>query len=665
MGTWKISTKDCIHRLRPSRAMGPRSFGRRCTTMVIALLSFAAAYSGQLVSVCAAAAQTAGKAASPAGTASLSGTVDAPKPFKAARVYIRNVDKRMLYTVFTNAGAFRAVALFPGNYEVNVQAVGLESDIQNVVLKAGEHQSVKLSLRDAANPEQQPSAVQDRQKNVAVQSYDEVYPPGPGRVVLEKVCMNCHGENFFPMRPASQEGWQQRLDYMMGKNLYDRDRMGTGEGALAPPATGYRFGLQDREDALAYLSKNFGPDAGRRTVRTDPEIPLDETKLGKAEYIEYYLAPDAPDQAKGLSDVSSVGMSEAGAVTRTKRIGFTVQLDPQGNAWLTDRGFPNRLVKLDPRTGDQKDYPMPDPTGGIHDLLVDRDDHIWMVNNNPSPYTKEPMLNQFTIETETWKQFDPDPDNTMRTSNKHGAVGTEMDSKGNIYSVWSMTGVLVKYDRETGKFATFRMPTPAANLYGLTVDKNDNLWSANWTSGKLVKFDTVTHQITEFAPPTWPANIRRGPGADSKNNIWFGIWAAGPRPGKIAMLDQGTGRITEWTIPHRGASPYEATVDRDDNVWFPEEGTTDRPPVIGRFNTKDKTFVFYPKPQFGADTANLKQTEDGSIWYVPRGTTAPGFGVLYPDMDQIKTLAARPLNGPPGLAFKMAAAPKSTGATAQ
>jgi streptogramin lyase len=350
-------------------------------------------------------------------------------------------------------------------------------------------------------------------------------------------------------------------------------------------------------------------------------------------------------------------MSEAGAQGRTKRIGFTIQLDGQGTAWLTDRGFPNRLVKLDPRTGVQKDYQMPDPTGGIHDLLVDREGHIWLVNNNPSPYTKEPMLNQFTIETEKWKQFDPDPDNTMRTTNKHGAVGTEMDSKGNIYSVWSMTGVLVKYDKETSKFTTFRMPTPASNLYGLTVDKNDNLWSANWTNGKLVKFDTVTHQITEFAPPTWPANIRRGPGADSKNNIWFGIWAAGNRAGKIDMLDQTTGRITEWSIPHRGASPYEATVDRDDNIWFPEEGTTDRPPVIGRFNPRDKTFTFYPKPQFGADTANLKQTEDGSIWYVPRGTTAPGFGVLYPDMDQIKTLAARPLNGPPGLAFKMAPAP--------
>src|SRR5690242_16762548 len=52
------------------------------------------------------------------GTASLTGTVDAAKPFKAAQVYLRNLDTRMLYMVFTNAGKFRAVALLPGSYEI-------------------------------------------------------------------------------------------------------------------------------------------------------------------------------------------------------------------------------------------------------------------------------------------------------------------------------------------------------------------------------------------------------------------------------------------------------------------------------------------------------------------------------------------------------------------
>src|SRR5215470_1270499 len=84
------------------------------------------------------------------GTASLSGTVESTTPFKAAQVFIRNVDKRILYMVYTNAGQFRAVALFPGNYEINVAAKGLESGVQKLVVKPGDNPKVKLSLHSTA-----------------------------------------------------------------------------------------------------------------------------------------------------------------------------------------------------------------------------------------------------------------------------------------------------------------------------------------------------------------------------------------------------------------------------------------------------------------------------------------------------------------------------------
>ncbi len=62
------------------------------------------------------------------GTASLSGTVSSSQPFKAAQVYIRNVDKGIVYMVYTHDGRFRAVALFPGNYEISASTKHLESD---------------------------------------------------------------------------------------------------------------------------------------------------------------------------------------------------------------------------------------------------------------------------------------------------------------------------------------------------------------------------------------------------------------------------------------------------------------------------------------------------------------------------------------------------------
>src|SRR5216117_2918873 len=94
------------------------------------------------------------QAAGIAGTASVSGTVDSAVPFKAAQVFVRNVDKRILYMVYSNAGQFRAVALFPGNYEVRASVKGFESDVQKLVLKAGDNPKLKLSLRSTAGASQ-------------------------------------------------------------------------------------------------------------------------------------------------------------------------------------------------------------------------------------------------------------------------------------------------------------------------------------------------------------------------------------------------------------------------------------------------------------------------------------------------------------------------------
>ena len=232
------------------------------------------------------AAQSPERTGSLAGSASLTGTVEAPRPFTAARVYARNTDRRILYMVYTAAGRFRAVGLLPGSYEVNVQAAGLVSDVQHLAIGAGDRPHISVSLRDAASPDRFPSAVDTPALDLTLQSYDEIFPPGPGRRVLEEVCMVCHGENFAPRRPRDAAGWQAALDLMMGRSLFERERVSSTEGILALPASHFRFGFQDRKDLLDYLIAHFGADSTPRAVRPETDIPLDEAALGKAQFIE-------------------------------------------------------------------------------------------------------------------------------------------------------------------------------------------------------------------------------------------------------------------------------------------------------------------------------------------------------------------------------------------
>ena len=628
-----------------SRRCRPTGFTRALLLVTAVASSLVAAYAVFAVSGWMAATPATVQAAAPAGTASLSGTVTSTAPFKAAQVSLRNVDKRILYMVYTNAGQFRAVALFPGNYEVSVSTKALESGVQKLVLRAGDNPPVKLSLA--------PAQTSTTSAATEEHSYEDLYPPGPGRDVAERTCIVCHGENFLPSRPATVAGWTARVDFMQGKTLFDRPAGAYAEGLLTFRNSALRFSRQDREDLLAYMVKNFGPDAKPRTVRIEQEMPFDEAKLSKAMYIEIYLTPDPPGQATNSPEFNKLTQSFVG-----RRVGQDVRFDQDGNVWLTDRGYPHRLVKLDPRTGQQKDFVLPDPKNGIHEVLVDRSGMLWLPEHSGTQPSNTKRLLGFNPKTEKFEQMIPlDPDNVVRNTIKW-TQSLALDSKDNIYVGWIMGGALSKYDRATRKVTVFPLPTNNAIVYGVVADRTDNIWMADWGTGNVVKFDTHNNQWTTFTPPTYPGHVRRL-NVDAQNNIWFGIYSGGKRPGKLVKLDQSNNKMTEYTIPRQFSQPYDVAQDAEGNIWAPDSGGSAA--ALWKFNPRDSTFTLYPKPQRTADTPKIQVTRDGAIWYSPRGSlNAPSFGVLYPDMDKITNLGAYYLNGPPGYPFKPASERQGT-----
>src|ERR1700722_12679747 len=83
------------------------------------------------------------------GLGSISGTVKAPKEFKAAKVYVKNLDKNVVYMVFTDGGRYEAVDLFPGNYEVSVTKNGFTgSDVQKITIAPGASATADFMLKE-------------------------------------------------------------------------------------------------------------------------------------------------------------------------------------------------------------------------------------------------------------------------------------------------------------------------------------------------------------------------------------------------------------------------------------------------------------------------------------------------------------------------------------
>ena len=590
------------------------------------------------------------------GTATLSGMVTASQPFQAAQVYIRNLDKGIVYMVYTQGGRFRAVALFPGNYEISASTKHLESDVQTFVVEAGNAAEVSLAMRELGGdapalviPSGRTAMESGASGLFEYESYDEIYPPGPGKEVAEQVCMVCHGENFFPSRPATDRQWMSRIDHMVGSTLGEQDPTRYGQGLLSFRASTFRFGRQDRDDLLAYVVKNFGPDSKPRRVRIEKQTPIDEGALSKAMYIEYYLSVDG--SGEGNNDPKW-------ARDRVSRYGQDPRFDADGNVWLVDRGIPHRLVKLDPRTGEQKEWLYPDPRNGNHEILIDPTGMIWLPEHRGRTGDNEKRLLGVNPKTEEFEyQIPMDPDNVVRNPTKF-LQSLAMDSKGNIYVGWIMGGAISKWDRATGEVSVFRIPTPHAIPYGVVADRNDNIWIALWSGGKIVKFDTSNNSWTEFTAPTYPAHTRRL-NVDSQNNIWWGIYSAGKRSGKLVKLDQVSGKMTEWDIPQQNAEPYDVASDPEGGIWAADVGQrTDGEygASLWRFDPQTERFTFYPKPQRHADSPKIQVTGEGAVWYSPRGSReAPAFGVLYPDMDKIDSLGAYYTYGPPGYPFEVPA----------
>jgi streptogramin lyase len=568
-----------------------RSWIHRKGVMLVALAALAL--------VCGVSNALAKEAGELAGLAKASGTVTSEKPFKAAKVYFRNPEKRMVYMVYTAAGKFQAMNIMPGNYDVSVETLGLESDVQKVELKAGGSVNLKFSLHDAVR---KPGTVQTL-------SYDEIYPQGEGRKIVERTCIGCHGPNYLPSHQWNAEQWNSAINLMS-----------EGGSPAIPPAL---LTPDRREILVKYLVDNFGPKSELRSL-AQAGMPLDESKLSKAMYIEFYMPPDPP----GLYNNDPMYANLPGQPFGNRRAGQDVLLY-DGYAYATDRGTPQRIARVNPRTGEWRSFLMPHPTKGIHDFTIDKDGVIWI----PEWMGPDNYFDAFDTKTEQWVATYPmDPDHVLKGAVHSQAI--QIDSQHNIYMNWNLGSAMTRFDWQTKKAKVTPMPNPQSFLYGVVKDSKDNIWISEFRGGKLARMDAKTQEITEFKPTTYPALIRRLT-VDTHDMVWYDLFSAG----KFGRLDPTTGKTTEWEVPFAGSQPYSIKQALgSDDVWISDGGAGG---ALLLFDPAAATFVIYPTPQI-TDQPLVRIAKDGAVWYCPRSSPKGGIGVLYPDMTKMSTLGAYP-----------------------
>ena len=549
-----------------------------------------------------------------AGTARMSGTVTAENPFIAAKVYARNLDKDMLYMVYTAEGHYTTINLMPGGYEVWAEKDGLKSEHTKLRMEAEVDLRLDFSLKPGPD---YPLTFRSRVKEGVLQvSYDEMYPAGPGKEILERTCMACHGQAFLPPRKMNKIAWNAIIGLMLDP--------GANRGAMIQEGSGVGTITAEERDLLAdYLSNNFGPDSPDRVLKIDVEYPLDEQVLSKAMFIEY-LMPLSPD-----TDITARASNQTNGRHRV----IEPHIDNTGNIWATNSFI--GLSKLDPRTAEFSHYPYgldhnnPDPNILGHGLTVDSDNSVFWIEFFGR------HVGRLNPATGKMDRFPIDESGEVRNVQGHTPG---LDSQENVWFTVITGNKIGKWDRITEKVSLFEIPTANSFPYGMDVDENDEVWFAELFGCKVGRFNTRTEEFTEYPALASPCAMNRLT-VDADGVVWYSL----VRTGKLGKLDPKTGEQVEYDIlPFRAESkivasgPYGIISDQNGQVWFGDHGLGG---ALIRFDPDSEVFTYYPDPR-QTDHPNIDITREGAIVYTTRSNWQSAIGIFYPDVSKMTGFGA-------------------------
>jgi virginiamycin B lyase len=261
-----------------------------------------------------------------------------------------------------------------------------------------------------------------------------------------------------------------------------------------------------------------------------------------------------------------------------------------GSLWYTGQ-LSNKLGRLDPKTGQIKEYPVNAQTGP-HGLKEDKDGNIWFTGNFSSVMGK--------LDPKTGKVTEyPMPDSAAK--DPHSLA---FDHDGILWFTVQQGNRIGRLDPKSGEIKLLTPPTAGARPYGIMVDSKNTIYVVEFGAPKVAAIDPKTLAIREYALPDAAARPRRlaiGP----DDTIWYSDFARG----YLGHLDPATGQVKEWQSPSGPKSQPYGIVFTKGAVWYSE--SLAKPNTIVRFDPKTEKFQTWAIPGGGDIVRNMDVTVDG------------------------------------------------------
>ena len=486
--------------------------------------------------------------------ATITGSVRGPDgaPFEGAFVQAQNTKTKIMVSVLSREqGRFRVENLPAGDYRVQIRAVGYRAEPRGgVSLTADQNVSFDFALQKGMVRWNEISMYQGR----------KLLPEAPGKKQLFGQCFACHG---FETRMASvirdEDGWHDRIKYMReAMRYFIRDR----------------FTDQDENEVAHYLATLWGPDS------TLPKSPA-----------------DVPEYKETLRPFKSEAMNIVYVeyeLPGPNRMPWSAAPDKDGNLWIPYYGAANKIGRLNPKTAEVQEWPVPNlGSAGIHSAVAGPDGVVWIAQQGSNKLAKwDPITQQVTEYQDT--------------------IGKHTARVGPTGDIW-FSGGKGSFNPETKKFTAY-----GGGAYGVALDQKGN---AYYTSGDtLAKVDVQTRKMTEYTPPTHDNNFNRRIQVDTDGIVWFAEF----NKGKLARFDPKTEKFQESQLPGPEPTPYALAIDKNHYIWYSSEYMD----VIGRFDPKTGDVLEYPFPQSENTMREFFPDSQGRMWFATPTNNKVGYFYL-------------------------------------
>src|SRR3989441_889592 len=159
-----------------------------------------------------------------------------------------------------------------------------------------------------------------------------------------------------------------------------------------------------------------------------------------------------------------------------------------GSLWYTGQ-MANVLGRVDPKTGQVKEYPLKTPNSGPHGLVEDKAGNIWYTGNTGALVGK---LDPKTGNVTEYKMPDPD------AKDPHTLI---FDKAGILWFTVQNSNRIGRLDPKSGEIKLLTPPTPKSRPYGMALDSRGNLFVVQFGTNKVVRFDPKTEKFQSWAIP--------------------------------------------------------------------------------------------------------------------------------------------------------------------